>query len=75
VSVLGVVAMAVKSIYKMARNIERLITTTEANAVRLVEIEKQVTLNGGASLKDAVARIEKKIVAMEGIPCPMHKVT
>ena len=81
-AVIGAIGVAIKSIYKMARNIETLLTTSEANAVRLQEIEKQVTLNGGSSLKDAVGRIEqqnvaieKRISAIERVPCPMHSRT
>jgi hypothetical protein len=76
-AVLGIISAAVvvvKSIYRMARNVERLVETSESNAVRLQHIEKQVVLNGGTSLRDAVNRIEARVNKMEHLPCHLHQI-
>lgn len=70
-AVVGVIAMlwvGTKKVYKMARNVEALVETSTANAKRLVAIEKQVHLNGGASMRDAVHRIESRLDTIEHIP-------
>lgn len=70
---IGALIVAMKSIYKMARNVERLVETSESNAQRLKDIEKQVNLNGGSSLKDAVQRIETRLEKIEHLPCHLHR--
>ena len=50
----------------MARNVETLVATSQSNAQRLEQIEKQVNLNGGSSLRDAVHRIEVRLERVEG---------
>lgn len=72
IGAIGAVWLIVKSVYRMARNIEKLVATSEANATKLLEIEKQVTVNGGASLKDAVNRIDVRLERMERLPCHLH---
>jgi hypothetical protein len=72
IGAIGAVWIIVKSIYRMARNIERLVETSESNALKLVAIEKQVTVNGGTSLKDAVNRIDVRLERMEKLPCHLH---
>jgi predicted nucleic-acid-binding protein len=68
VGVLTMLWVGTKKVYKMARNIEELVETSTANAKRLVQIEKQVHLNGGASMRDAVHRIESRLDTIEHIP-------
>jgi hypothetical protein len=71
--VLGALGVAMRSLYRMARNVERLVETSESNALRLQHIEKQVNLNGGTSLRDAVHRIEMRLEKVEHLPCHLHQ--
>lgn len=73
-ALVGALIVAIKSIYKIARNVEKLVETSESNSRRLQHIEKQVNLNGGHSLRDAVHRIESRLEAIEHLPCHLHQV-
>lgn len=68
VGVLTMLWVGTKKVYKMARNVEQLVEASTANTVRLAAIEKQVHLNGGASMRDAVHRIEARLDTIEHIP-------
>lgn len=72
-ALVGALIVAMKSIYKMARNVEQLVETSESNALRLQAIEKQVNLNGGHSLRDAVQRIETRLEHIEHLPCHVYQ--
>lgn len=66
---IGATWLAIKKIYRIAKNIEKLVDNSEEHTVRLAEIEKQVAPNGGKSLRDAVERIENRLDRLEQIPC------
>lgn len=58
VGAIGVLFMALKRVYKMARNVEKLIELSERSATRLKAVEAELKTNGGSSIKDAINRIE-----------------
>lgn len=79
VGVLTTAWIGMKKLYRMARNIETLVQTTEQNSTRLVQIEAQVKTNGGTSLRDAVNRIEQatlgiedRVSVLEHLPCHLR---
>lgn len=65
--VIAVMVAAMKSLYKIARNVEKLVETSDSHTERLAVIEKQVTLNGGTSMRDAVGRIEERLAKIESV--------
>lgn len=72
VGVLGVVGMSARKVYRMARNIEQTLDLVNANvkvaadaAAGVEEIRREVKTNGGSSLKDAVHRIEARVLSLE----------
>jgi hypothetical protein len=69
-AIIGIIAAAwigMKKLYKMARNVETLVTSALDNKERLDRIERQVISNGGSSLRDAVNRIEERVKVLEHI--------
>jgi hypothetical protein len=61
--------MGMKKLYRMARNVEELVSMSHKNDRRLAEIEAQVRLNGGSSMRDAIHRIEDRLTSIEHLPC------
>lgn len=62
---LAAIGYGIRRMYKMAKNIEKLVALTVSNDQRLQKIESQFYNNGGGSLRDAIDRIEKRVKVLE----------
>jgi hypothetical protein len=59
------VGYGLKRVYRMAKNIERVLENSESATTRLDAIEKELKPNGGSSLRDAVNRIDRELQALK----------
>ena len=64
---IGTLWVAMKKLYKIAKNIESLVDSTSKNTAAIDRIEKQVFANGGTSLMDAINRIDRRVAVLEHV--------